>query len=228
MKHYFTLIELLIVIAILAILASMLLPAVSRARERGIAIKCVSTMQTLGKAGQFYAADANDFLPMLHDNYTNLWYQSACNANYYNYFLGTSDSGRKYVPVGRLCPKVASFPNVFRTSHASFPGQTFISFFGMNGTETLKDGKKQFHRFGRVVQPASKLLQVETNNPAAGPNGNQGWWLINRDSASLLDGKVAYVHANFANVLFFDGHVAAVSPRKLYECAGDVWLPYSR
>lgn len=55
--------ELLIVVAIIAILAGLLLPALSKARDKARAIACSSQMKQVGTAVFMYANDNNDYLP---------------------------------------------------------------------------------------------------------------------------------------------------------------------
>lgn len=58
----FTLVELLVVIGIIAVLISILLPSLSRAREEGRAIKCASQLQQIGVAVQLYMSQYKGFV----------------------------------------------------------------------------------------------------------------------------------------------------------------------
>jgi prepilin-type N-terminal cleavage/methylation domain-containing protein len=60
-ESIFTLIELLIVIAIIAILASMLLPALQKARDKAKSASCISNLKQLGKSFFMYAGDFKDY-----------------------------------------------------------------------------------------------------------------------------------------------------------------------
>ena len=62
-KRNFTLIELLIVIAIIAILAGMLLPALSRAREAGQRISCVNNVHQIMRSIDIYTDDFKESYP---------------------------------------------------------------------------------------------------------------------------------------------------------------------
>ena|SRR6185437_2927199 len=76
-KRGFTLLELLVVIAVIAILAALLLPTLGRAKEYGRSTVCLSNLHQIGIALQLYVSDNQNKLPTMSDWSTN----SASNTN---------------------------------------------------------------------------------------------------------------------------------------------------
>ena len=112
LKSGFTLVELLVVIGIIAVLISILLPALQRARDSAATIKCAANLRSIGQGLLAYAAENKQFLP------TAFYYRGTTvnpttglqtpTAATYGYVHWTSLLYGSVQPDAFLCPAVAN------------------------------------------------------------------------------------------------------------------------
>jgi prepilin-type N-terminal cleavage/methylation domain-containing protein/prepilin-type processing-associated H-X9-DG protein len=85
-KKLFTLVELLIVISIIALLAGMLLPALSKAKKRALTINCVNNLKQVIQVETAYINDYDDWVQPIYESASKTtWVHRWVKAGYINW-----------------------------------------------------------------------------------------------------------------------------------------------
>lgn len=120
-RGIFTLIELLIVVAIIAILAALLLPALGKARETALGVKCLSNMKQIGQHMAMYINDNSDYFPVGDNDAGINWYQLIAAKTAED--LEQNASSSLYLGKGGVfdCPKTVGSPKIYGIHQALAP-----------------------------------------------------------------------------------------------------------
>ena len=189
----FALIELLVVISIIAVLASMTMAGVSLVRESARSARCLSNLRQLGMTAMSWSNDHEDFLMPAYGAIT--WVDQA-DPNFMNTMLSMGLPLKSFI-----CPSYrGTTPNVY--------GENQTVIWPYNGPGSIGDGVWQwgtgniyFHTRANTTsatirEPAQKIYYGDSSD----------YWLNFFDGVSMQEGRR---HRGKANFVWLDGHASA-------------------
>ena len=204
MRHRnFTLIELLIVIAIVAILAGMLLPVLARARDKAKQMGCMNKLRQIGLKASLYLQDYNEyfFKPF---NLTEGAGWMSTNSGYFGNYLGIAYKSGDYYRGSLIdCPaKTAGYGG--KSIDYTYNATLCLNYVAWDG------------RSVRIRQPTLTVVFAD-NTEYNTPSPHKCTYFFGYDMGSELDpgnGVIGwFTHQRQGNLLFVDGHVGGIRER---------------
>jgi len=171
-QRAFSLIELLIVIAIIAILAALLLPVLNRAHEEGRATACVSNLHQIGLALQMYVDANNNTLPVMEDAPMNTNALATNAMPTVNVVLGTDLANTNVLH----CP--SDFQKIFQLTGSSYSWNNLLN--GENASRLVV--------FGMTFRPQAipVFFDKQGFHAARGPNKAVNYLYADQHIKNLL------------------------------------------
>lgn len=223
----FTLVELLVVIGIIAVLIAILLPALNRAREQALSVRCLANLRQAGIYAHMYAADHGGVIPQGLSEGRKTSGGGNVNDWWYKFYEATGSERYQDLLNGNLtCPKnrATAYPFAFVVNTGN-PGEfttkpygTFTNSYTFRGIRM--SSIKGSYRYAIVADSAT-----QNGSPAAWtaavPPPAAAFRLQNSVGPGGQHRYVWIAHRDRANVLFLDGHGESLTARELQTEIGN-------
>ena len=221
-KSNFSLIELLVAVGIIAVLLSITLPALKRAKSLSYRVSCMSNLKQLGARYSLYTTEYNGYWPPYDETVVNSTQSVLWKGKYkwpWLVFLGKIGKGKKkgwWKSIEIVTTETSETNNVGFSSMGNIyqcpadENPTLVNFADLDG-ETAIDGYNMSYAYNlmlysvgipvpRMDLPGRTILNFDADVMVQ----MQGEWASNPDYYAEV---LAERHQNGANHLFADYHV---------------------
>lgn len=225
----FTLVELLVVILIIAVLATLSVMGLSRMRAAGDRATTVAVLRQLQTANHSYASDHNgQYVPLSSQDENNKrindWHQSSV---FLAYLTGDNSNLDKNAPINSSVPTSILDPIVVRSKERLW-NRLFAS-YGYNEVAmpaAAISSDKSF-KVSQVTNPTRTAAFITATDWIAKYTGRLLWETSPVEGKST-DGKIAFRHGDKAIVVYYDGSSGFVTPAdiKRFDAKGGINHPF--